>query len=94
MNLIYHNFPIIYPIVTMETPAQGYVRSVTRVAVSVLGVGRTAAWAALRVSSTCGKKAAASRRALRDTTTTLRTGPASPATPAAEHAQVRASTQQ
>lgn len=72
----------------METRSQGCVRSVTQVAVSASGVGRTAAWAALWVSSSCGKKDVASPLVLRDTTTIRCTGPASPAMPAAKHAQV------
>lgn len=75
----------------METLSQGFVRSATRVAASALRAARTAARAVLRASSTCEKKAAACRRVLWVTITTLHTRPANPATLAVEHAQVHAS---
>lgn len=82
-NWIVNDFPV-----TMKTQSLGCVSGVTRAVGSALGPGRTAAWAALWVFSSCGKKAVAWSRALRDTTRTPCTGPVSPAMAAARHAQV------
>lgn len=88
MDVIYHDFPVICPVVTMETPAPGRARGATPAAPSASGAGRTAAGAALQVCPTSRRRGAVSCPVPRDTTGPATAGAVSRATPAAEPAQV------